>query len=224
MYHRVGLAGDALTVTPAQLAAQLRWLAAEGFQFVTAASILRRALPRWPVLITFDDAYRDTFELARPVLCECEVPAVVFVPTAFLGKSNMWDSGAVPLMTADQLATMAAEGFEVGLHSHTHRDFAALTAGQIVADVRANFAALHALGLAPTPVLAYPYGRRPSGATGEAMRAALRECGVEAAFRIGNRVNRVPPENYLEINRLGVRGDASFDVFRRKVFWGRLLS
>jgi hypothetical protein len=46
---------------------------------------------------------------------------------------------------------------------------------------------------------------------------------VQAAFRIGNRINAWPLSEPFEINRLGVRGDEAFSKFKRKIFWGRLV-
>ena len=54
------------------------------------------------------------------------------------------------------------------------------------------------------------------------MKAALRECGVRLAFRIGNRINRLPLADPFEIQRLSVRGDESFGAFQRRIRWGRL--
>ena len=71
MYHRVSPDRcDDLTVTVAQLEAQLDWLRDAGFRFVALADLLAPAssLPDRPVLVTFDDAYLDTYELAVPVL------------------------------------------------------------------------------------------------------------------------------------------------------------
>lgn len=41
-------------------------------------------------LLTFDDAWLDTFENAYPVLREAGVSAVVFVPTGLLGGETFW--------------------------------------------------------------------------------------------------------------------------------------
>jgi peptidoglycan/xylan/chitin deacetylase (PgdA/CDA1 family) len=222
MYHKVSPAtADELTVTAAQLDAQLRWLRAAGFQFVTAADLLRGGpLPARPVLVTFDDAYVNTFAHAHPVLRALGVPAVVFVPTAFIGRTSAWDRDAQPLMDAAQLCALATDGWELGLHSHRHENYANLAPAQIAEDVRASFAAFAAHGLPVVPALAYPYGGRPRD--GAAMKAALREAGVRLAFRIGNRVNPLPLADPFEIHRLGSRGDASFGAFQRKVRWGRL--
>ena len=224
MYHKVSSAAeDEHTVSVARLERQLRWLHEEKFRFTTIESMLRGVLPDRPVLVTFDDAYVDAFELARPVLRALGVPAAVFVPTAFIGQTSSWDRDARPLMDASQLRTLAADGFELALHSHRHENYAGLTAAQVTADVREGFSRLQQLGLTSMPALAYPYGGRPRGAVARsAMQAALRECGVTLAFRVGNRVNGLPLADPLEIQRLSVRGDESFGAFQRKVAWGKL--
>lgn len=45
------------------------------------------------VAVTFDDAYLDTYQYAFPVLKRYDVPATVFVPTAFIesGRKFWWD-------------------------------------------------------------------------------------------------------------------------------------
>jgi len=225
MYHKTSsAAADEHTVNVAQLEGQLRWLRGERFHFVTAAEVLRGALPEWPVLLTFDDAYVDTLELAAPVLGSLKIPAVVFVPTGAIGQTSSWDADARPLMDARQLSTLAARGFEIALHSHRHENYAGLTAEQISADVRASFSALREIGLTPVPALAYPYGGRPRDTAAlAAMKRVLSKGGVQLAFRVGNRVNRLPLAEPLEIQRLSVRGDESFGAFQRRMRWGRLL-
>ncbi len=42
-------------------------------------------------VITFDDGYRDVYEQALPVLRNMGLPATVFVPTAFIGTSQLLD-------------------------------------------------------------------------------------------------------------------------------------
>ena len=45
------------------------------------------------MLITFDDGYRDNFDLAVPILRERGIPATFFLPTAFLDSPRLpwWD-------------------------------------------------------------------------------------------------------------------------------------
>ena len=49
------------------------------------------ALPEAPVLITFDDGYRNNLLLAAPILNRLEIPAVFFLSTGFIGSpANLW--------------------------------------------------------------------------------------------------------------------------------------
>jgi peptidoglycan/xylan/chitin deacetylase (PgdA/CDA1 family) len=228
MYHKVSQkTGDALTVTVDQLKKQLEWLKAEEFEFISCAALLEKLerkepLPPRAVLVTFDDAYLDNYELALPLLRQFSVPATIFVPTGFIGKTNVWDGGACPLMNVEQLRSAVAGGVELGLHSHRHMNYGKVPVAQAVEDVQACVAAMQDLGLPYVSALAYPYGGRPKAvAERNALLEAFGVSGVKAAFRIGNRVNSLPLRDHFEINRLGVRGDESFAVFQRKIKWGR---
>ena len=224
MYHKVSRETEGEhTVNTSRLEQQLRWLHEEKFRFTTIDAILRGAQPERPVLVTFDDAYVTTFEFARPVLRALDIPAAVFVPTAFIGRTSSWDRDAQPLMDAAQLRALAEDGFELALHSHRHENYDRLTPAQCMADVLESFSTLQQLGLTIAPALAYPYGGRPRTTNARlAMQTALRQCGVRLAFRVGNRINKLPLADPLEIQRLSVRGDGTFEAFQRKVVWGKV--
>lgn len=228
MYHKVTLgSGDALTVTRRQLEWQLDWLAGGGFGFVSLSQVLAWAsgagtLPPRPVLVTFDDAYLDTWEIARPVLGERGITATVFVPTAFIGGHSGWDAEPRPLMDVDRLRELAAAGWALGLHSHAHRNLRDLPSAEIAEDVSRCAAEFPRLGLPAAPVFAYPFGGRPRGGPElSVLREALSAVGVRLAFRIGGRVNKLPLADPLEVNRIGPRGDRSDGEFRRRIRWGR---
>ncbi len=50
-------------------------------------------LPKKSALITFDDGYKDNYELAVPVLQKYRVPAIFFIPTDSIENTNIgwWD-------------------------------------------------------------------------------------------------------------------------------------
>jgi len=228
MYHKVSpKAGDALTVTVDQLVSQLEWLRSESYEFTTCAELLdalakgQEVSPR-AVLVTFDDAYLNNYELALPPMRRLGVPATIFVPTDYIGRTSSWDHDASPLMNVEQLRAVASQGFELGLHSHRHVNYGAIPVEEMVQDVQECAAVMKQLELPFVSALAYPYGGRPATAVGRnTLCDVFRETGVKAAFRIGNRVNPLPLRDCYEINRLGVRGDESMAAFRRKIKWGR---
>ncbi len=82
-----------LEVTPEFLDAALSRIAARGFEFVTlaeAARRLRRGGPPFAAL-TFDDGYRDTRDVALPILERHGAPATVFFAPGIIERTaRLW--------------------------------------------------------------------------------------------------------------------------------------
>ncbi len=83
--------------TVSEFRAQLRWLKQrtrilsedELLDFVTT----ERRLPCATSVVTFDDGYRDNYDLALPILHENRVPAIFFIPTESIAERRLgwWD-------------------------------------------------------------------------------------------------------------------------------------
>src|SRR6266404_4647037 len=58
-----------------------------------ALSMDGASLPRNPILVTFDDGYKDNIEVALPILKRHNVRAVFFIATHYLSRRRMfwWD-------------------------------------------------------------------------------------------------------------------------------------
>lgn len=79
--------GQDLSVTPEDFAEQIAYLAAQGYNTLTMAELAdvranRAVLPENPIVLTFDDGYRDFYEAAWPVLRQHGFKATLFVITA----------------------------------------------------------------------------------------------------------------------------------------------
>ena len=141
MYHKLHPSRrDALTLTPKQFEDQLVWLKETNYRFVRLAEVLATADAqensfsdgRRAVLLTFDDGFLSNLTWAYPILVKHQIPAVVFLPTAFLGKSSSWElQNAEAILTPAQLKTMSPLLIEFGLHSHQHLNYGKLTTAQI---------------------------------------------------------------------------------------------
>ena len=105
-YHRIANPGTDLfyepviSATPESFRSQIKWLRSH-VRLVTLdeldAQIQTGSPWREPVvLLSFDDAYRDNFDVAAPILREYRAPATFFVPTGFLETPSLawWDAVA----------------------------------------------------------------------------------------------------------------------------------
>ena len=129
MYHRIdritpGLPWmtRALTVTPGVFRGQMAWIAAHGYHTVTQMQVWnalmhRRPLPTRPVMVTFDDAYRDVVTYAGPVIRRYHQHATAYVITDRLSHGRV-----TPWMTWRQLRVLQHDGFDIGSHTVSHVD------------------------------------------------------------------------------------------------------
>src|SRR5690606_16257224 len=77
--------------------------------------------------ITFDDGYRDNYEVAAPILERLGLPATFFISSDFINSETVpfWDR-ELPFqpgwMTWDQVRDLVARGFAIGGHTMNHID------------------------------------------------------------------------------------------------------
>jgi len=117
-YHRFGVRNSKLNVTPAAFEQQMDYLAKNGYTVVTLPRLMRflegkEALPAKSVVITIDDGYRSTYEIAYPTLKKFGYPATVFLYTDFVGASDA--------LTWAQMKEMQGSGIiAIQPHSKSH--------------------------------------------------------------------------------------------------------
>jgi peptidoglycan/xylan/chitin deacetylase (PgdA/CDA1 family) len=142
MYHyvrEVDAAADPLgyrlSVRPDRFAEQMEWLAANGYSPITVselAACLRRErdCPSRPVVITFDDGYADQVLNALPVLQAHGFPATFYIPTGLIGRPGY--------VSWEQLELLRDSGMELGAHSVSHADLAALDLASVAREIVAS--------------------------------------------------------------------------------------
>ena len=225
MYHQIDLTrNNCSTVTVNQFEQQLNHLIENKFEFITAKELLffaegKSRLPLRSVLVTFDDCYISVFKLALPVLLKYKVRAVFFIPTLYVNGIELKENDS---MSLENLKELVNQGHEIALHSHSHPDFNLIEPEEIKRELELNISFLENKGIPYEPVIAYPYGSRPANKDRyNKMIAIFKELGIKAGFRIGNRINE-PPFDPYEINRLDIKGSASFARFKLKTRWGKI--
>lgn len=108
-----------LSVPPELFAAHLDRLQAEGYttiRFYDLVAHLQQGtpLPPKPVILTFDDGYRDNYENAFPLLRERQMTATFFVVMEFINQERP------EYLTWDMVREMYAGGMSIEVHGVDH--------------------------------------------------------------------------------------------------------
>lgn len=221
MYHRIADAGPASLarwrVAPAVFVEQMRWLRRHGYRAVTTADLLRHratgaAFVGRPVMITFDDAYRDFHDTAWPILQANDLTAEVFVVTDLVGATARWDAdhgSPAALMDWPQIQALAAAGAAFGSHLASHRHIADLTSAEIATEAARSQEMLARATGQPCLSVAAPFGEAD-----DRFRRLVRDCGYQAAFTTEPGIARLS-DDPLHLPRLEIAGDGSLETFAR---------
>jgi peptidoglycan/xylan/chitin deacetylase (PgdA/CDA1 family) len=163
-YHRVDFLRPSLppitrrlTVDPGDFAVQMHWLKRSGFHTVTQREVfdaleLGRPLPRKPVLLTFDDGYRDILGKASPVLARLGLHATAYVITSRISGSD------TSFLTWPQLALLERRGIEIGSHTVHHLELPGLSDAAAFHELVASRRALEQHLHHPVQWFSYPAG------------------------------------------------------------------
>jgi peptidoglycan/xylan/chitin deacetylase (PgdA/CDA1 family) len=132
--------------------------------------------------ITFDDGYRDFAELAVPVLRELGLHATLFVPAAWVGKTNGWDAGRAPerqILTGGELRELDSDVVDIGAHGFTHRRMRGLDARSLHAETAVARDILQDVCGRSVSLFAFPYGQLDDFDSNA--EHAVRDAGFHAA-------------------------------------------
>jgi peptidoglycan/xylan/chitin deacetylase (PgdA/CDA1 family) len=137
---------------PSTFRAQIAWLALRGYHAVTLDSLYRSwrtagwlALPRRPVVLSFDDGYPQDVSVALRVLRARRWPGVL----------NLQIGNLVPARVRQLLEA----GWEVDAHTFTHPDLTRVDAAQLRREVAGSRKWIQSVFGAPANFFCYPFGR-----------------------------------------------------------------
>ena len=146
---------EVYNVPPADFAAQLDFLQAEGYTTITLQDFMRAVhgkatLPEKPIVLTFDDGYADNYTTMLPILEAHKMTAVVYVITNEIGHAGY--------MTLEQVKDMQRRGVEIGSHTADHVPLIGLDDALLLNQIRYSKRFLEWSGLSTIYSLSYPNG------------------------------------------------------------------
>jgi peptidoglycan/xylan/chitin deacetylase (PgdA/CDA1 family) len=206
VYHRVApittnCAPPTFNVPPQLFRSQLEGLLEQGFKFLALSEVLRRrsnnqSLPPRTAVVTFDDGYECVYEEAWPILREFDIPATIFINTAFLGQQepfpfdtwglahrNLVPAASYRPLTVNHCREMAASKklIELGAHTHTHADFRG-KAQLFQQDMTLCLQRLREEFELQQPTFAFPFGKPRFGFTEEPLVNLVRDFGLPCSL------------------------------------------
>jgi peptidoglycan/xylan/chitin deacetylase (PgdA/CDA1 family) len=160
MYHVIrsrpaGAPFPELYVSRTDFARELRWLASHRYHAVTLHEIYeywhgRVALPREPIVLSFDDGYRGQFTIAAPLLKARGWPGVLNLEVAHVAHGDL---------TPRMIRRLLADGWELASHTLTHPDLTALSSHQLEHEVAGSRRWLRRRFGVDVNFFCYPSGR-----------------------------------------------------------------
>jgi peptidoglycan/xylan/chitin deacetylase (PgdA/CDA1 family) len=131
MYHSISEPGAdsrhpyfGTVTSPAVFEQQMRYLHENGFQTLSPADVFANGetsirIVRKPVIITFDDGFRDFYTNAQPILAKFGFTPIVYLPTAYIQKTTTTFKG-LDCLTWNEVRELSRAGVLFGSHTVTH--------------------------------------------------------------------------------------------------------
>ncbi len=146
-----------LSVTPQNLDAQLGYLKHAGFNVISLDELLlawkgEAELPPRPIVLTFDDGYRDNYTYAFPLLKKYGFSATFSLITQYIDQNNP------NYVTWKQVTEMHRAGMDFAAHSYNHADLKGKDVDFLVYQILGSKEAIEARTKEPLHFFTYPSG------------------------------------------------------------------
>lgn len=208
MYHSIGInRRNNLLVAPAKFNSQIKHLHKAGYQTICFQTLENywksgKPLPAKPILLTFDDGYKDNYTIAYPILKKYKFKATIFVITNFIDDANH--------LSQKQIKEMISSGLiDIGAHTKTHPDLTTVPSKKVYQEIFGSKQILTKYTGKPIIAFAYPIGRYNYEVV-KATGAARYKFAVTTKPGYAN-----AKQGWLTLNRVRINGDLSLAGFTR---------
>lgn len=159
--------GKKYSVSPSEFREQLSYLKENGYETISMRDFVlakkgKLTLPEKPIILTFDDGYKNNYEVMLPILEEFSMKATVYIITNDIGKKDF--------MSYDELFEMQSRGVELGSHTANHLPLTSLSPEKQAEEIKLSKLMLEWKGFNTIYTFSYP-----NGAYDEAMPKILEE-------------------------------------------------
>lgn len=203
-------------ISPKVFDEHMRHLAEEGYSSMTVTEFLpvlrsEAALPARPVLVTFDDGFRDFLVNGLPIMQRHGIASTLYATSGFMGDGDapgMNHSGDT-MLAWTELAEVARQGVEVGGHTHTHPMLDTIPRVSAQGEITRCKALIEQELGAPVASFAYPHGYSSAW-----IRREVAAAGYTSACAVKNALSHTGDDPFA-IARLMLEATHTRDDFAR---------
>ncbi|BEU87018.1 hypothetical protein TAMA11512_04820 [Selenomonas sp. TAMA-11512] len=217
-YHQINdVDENVLTVSTPEFETQMRYLKENGYTSISPYEYIDHLrngtpLPEKPVILAFDDGYKDNAVNAVPILQKYGMKGTIFIVTDFLDRFDNYISWA-DARALERDGTLIVES-----HTMSHSDLSKLSEEEIRHEFIGSRLAIYDKLGKWSAFIAYPGGK-----VDERIPRLAQEAGFYAGFTVRFGLSD-PAENLYLLDRIPVFGciDHSFLRFRIRLLYAPL--
>lgn len=200
------------SVTPKQLEEHMAWIEKQGFAVISMARLNQalkdgQPLPDKPIVLTFDDGWKDHYSVVFPLLEKYHYPGTFFITTDSVGHSAF--------MSWDELKIMAQSKFaDIQSHSVTHPHLTRLNDEKAYAEILQSKKALEENLQKPVTVFAYPFGNYSEKTIAMAKAAGYESATIVDGSNIGYLLRS---DRTYTLRRIAIEGHMTIEDVARSI-------
>lgn len=212
LYHHIGYSLQEETVyyvSPEAFDRQMNLLYQWGYKTISVELLVRALkegalLPPKPIVLTFDDGSESTHTAAMPIMQRYGFTGVSYIVLNYLGIPRY--------MSADQIRSLHAAGWEIGSHGLSHIELTTQPRKHEAEVIESRRRLERLLGV-PVTSFAYPFGVYDDDSL-----IYVRNAGYIAAMGLGNG-SLQSDKNLFYLSRQPVRGTDDLRAFSLLLPW-----
>lgn len=213
MYHSVPLeASWTYDVSKCCFEEQLKYLR-DKYEIHGVPSIVERIRGKERVAdsicgITFDDGYNNNYEIAYPLLLKYEIPATIFISTAYISDDDNKDNNyekikehfnGQRMLDWREVEEMKESGLiDIGAHAHSHEDLTSLSRQDALSEVKTSKRIIEDRLNERVELFSVP-----QGSFNEDVKEIVKSSGFKAIFTSQPLIN-LPGQDPYEIGRMAI--------------------
>ncbi len=227
MFHMISEPKTAAEVKyacpPIRFEKNIQFLLNKGFKAISIEAVekcytQKIPLPDKSFLITFDDGFEDNYLNAFPILQSYNLPAMIYLATGFIGKSNLWMTTQAfsehKMLSWSQIKEMTKFNIHFGSHTVTHPNLTELS-DKFVRDelIQSKNTIEDQLG-SNCKHFAYPYGLFT-----EKTCALVKQSGFKTACSTRSGFNNSERDPFI-LHRIEIYGNDTNWTINQKLMFG----